>query len=190
MDPRYEDSQVSQSPDRAILINSLLPAFASYDPILWVGCRGYTQSYYDILEQQGAVCWTLDVDSAAAAWGRSGRHVVGNLLEVDLYFPGCNFAAVLCNGVLGWGIDRITDQRLAVQAIWSALQPGGLLLLGWNTDKIADPITTGLTRPLFQHSPLNHIPPRITVAGCTHVYDNLLRRDSTKRLNSGPAIPI
>ena len=37
------------------------------------------------------------------------------------------------------------QQQRALKALAAILRPGGRLLLGWNTDKIADPVAAGLT---------------------------------------------
>lgn len=169
--------RVSRSPDRATLRTILLPAFSHYSPLLWIGCRRYTKSCYAELEQRGAICWTMDIDPDAAEWGRSGRHVVGNLLKVDGLFPPHYFHAILCNGVFGFGINELADQQLAVRAMRRVIKPHGILLLGWNTDKTGDPVESGLLEPLFEHSGLPGIEARIEVEACTHVYDVFHARD-------------
>jgi SAM-dependent methyltransferase len=165
------DWLTARSPDRAVMVENLLPVFSTYSEVLWVGCRRYTKFYYRALEQQGAKCWTIDIDPDAARWGRTGRHVVGNLLDLEQHFTTGKFQAVLCNGVFGWGIDQISDQRAALVAMRNVMKPGGVLVLGWNTNRIADPVAAGLTRQLFEHRGLPDLPCRVVVPGSTHVYD-------------------
>jgi SAM-dependent methyltransferase len=170
-------ARVRRSPDREILQNTYLPAFAAEGGvILWVGCRPYTGDYPALLESQGATVWSMDIDPRNAAWGREGRHRTGDIREVDRLFPDVVFDAVLCNGVLGFGVDALEDQARALGAMAAVLRPGGRLLLGWNTDKIADPVAAGLTAASFEPIPFAGQPPRIAVAGVTHVYDTLVRR--------------
>jgi hypothetical protein len=173
---QLESCQVSKSPDRRVLQDTLLPLFSRYTPILWIGCRLYTKNYYQILESKGAICWTLDIDSRNARWGNGGRHVIGDLLEGQRFFAENHFAAILFNGVLGWGIDDPSDQRLAFVTMAKIIQRGGYLLVGWNTDKINDPVAEGLNLPTFKQTGSGDMPPRIDVRGCTHVYD-LFRAD-------------
>jgi hypothetical protein len=67
---------------------------------------------------------------------------------------------------------RTDEQRLAFLSISKIIQPGGYLLLGWNTDKINDPVAEGLHQLMFTHTRLaDNISPRIYVEGCTHVFD-------------------
>ncbi|MES2465631.1 MAG: class I SAM-dependent methyltransferase, partial [Armatimonadota bacterium] len=39
---------------------------------------------------------------------------------------------VLCNGVLGWGLDDREQVARAFNGFFNVLRPGGLFLLGWN----------------------------------------------------------
>ena len=64
------------------------------------------------------------------------------------------------------------------RALAAILRPGGRLLLGWNTDKIADPVAAGLTAPWFMPTPFAGQAPRVTFDEVTHVYDALVRTDA------------
>ena len=173
------DRRTTRSPDRAVLEGRVLPAFAaSGGSVLWVGCRRYTRHYPAMLEARGATCHTLEIDPAAARWGRSGRHVVGSLLEVDRLYPAGSFDAVLCNGVLGFGVNEPAAQAQALAAMARILKPEGWLLLGWNTDRIEDPLATGLALRQFAPARLADLDQRIAVHGCTHVFDFLRRLPS------------
>jgi SAM-dependent methyltransferase len=164
-------------PDRRAMTEDYLPAFAGLGGrILWVGCRDYTRDYPARLEAKGAEVWTTDIDPGCAVWGRAGRHRTGDLLKADALFAELAFDAVLCNGVLGWGVDAPADQTRALEAMARLLRPGGRLLLGWNTDKIEDPLA--LSAPWFTPLSLDGIEPRRTFAGSTHVYDLLSRSTS------------
>ena len=185
--------RINRWPDRVILRSILLPAFSHHHPQLWIGCQRYTKSYYGELEQRGAICWTLDIDPDAARWGRRGSHVVGDLLKVDGLFAPRYFDAILCNGVFGFGINELADQQLAVRAMRGVIKPHGILLLGWDTDRIGDPVESGLLEPHFEHSGLPGIEARIEFETCTHVYDVFHARDdqqlksSTLRSASAPS---
>ena len=170
--------RVSRSPDRAVLRQTLLPAFAPQEGrVLWIGCRRYTASYPDRLAQGGAEVWTTDIDPDVARWGAKNRHRTGDVCKIDRLFGDMTFDAVLCNGVLGYGVDRPADQRAALDAIAIVLRPGGRLLLGWNTDKIADPLASGVMPPAYVHEGFSGVPERILCPPTTHIYD-LLRRQS------------
>lgn len=170
-------ARISRSPDREILLRDYFPTFAAAGGrILWVGCRPYTAEYPARLEAQGAQVWTTDVEDRAQAWGRSGRHRTGDIGAADRLFSDMRFDTILCNGVLGWGVDSREHQARALAAMAILLKPGGRLLLGWNTDKTHDPIAAGLTAQHFEPAALGELPARRTVPGVTHVYDLLVRR--------------
>ncbi|MFN3836557.1 MAG: class I SAM-dependent methyltransferase [Brevundimonas sp.] len=164
-------------PDRKVMADSYIPALAADGGrILWVGCREYTLDDYAALETQGGQVWTTDIDPAAARWGRESRHRTGDVCEADRLFSDLTFDAVVCNGVLGYGVDSPEQQQRALDALAAILRPGGRLLLGWNTDKIDDPVEAGLTTAHFILAPLGDRPPRVRFDAVTHVYDSLIRK--------------
>ncbi|WP_295185842.1 class I SAM-dependent methyltransferase [uncultured Brevundimonas sp.] len=170
-------ARIRALPDRRVMAESYVPALAAEGGcILWVGCREYTLDDYAALESRGAEVWTTDIDPAAARWGREGRHRTGDICEADRLFSDLTFDAVVCNGVLGYGVDSPDQQQRALNALAAILRPGGRLLLGWNTDKIADPVAAGLTDADFQAAPLGDQPTRLRFDAVTHVYDSLIRR--------------
>jgi len=178
----HSSRRISLSPDRAILTEIIIPAFAKTSEsglgsdILWIGTRRYTKGYYALLEKQGARCWTLDIDPRAKRWGRPGRHIVGDVLALEALFPDRRFDAVFLNGVLGWGVDTPDDQQAASRAMAAVCKSEGWLLVGWNTNRISDPLETAILAPWFAPVPLPNFGTRRVVEGCTHVYDILRRR--------------
>jgi SAM-dependent methyltransferase len=167
------------SPDRAILLRSVLPGFAALrGRILWVGCRRYTADYPTLLAANGAEIWTMDIDETTARWGAPGRHLIFNLASVDDLLAPHSFDALLCNGVFGFGLDEPAAQRRALRAMAHILKPGGWLLLGWNTDRCMDPLAEPLLQEYFVPQSFGELDSRCRVAGTTHVYDFLRRRDT------------
>ncbi len=164
--------RISRSPDRTVLLRTLLPAFSSEGGhILWIGCRRYTASYPARLSKGGGEVWTTDIAPEVEAWGAKDRHRTGDVCEIDQVFDAMIFDAVLCNGVLGYGVDKPQDQTAALQSIVKVLKPGGRLLLGWNTDKVADPLTSGVLPPVYLAQGFQNGPARIECPPTTHVYD-------------------
>ena len=165
-------------PDRAFLRSVYIPAFAAEGgKILWVGCRDYTPNCYPLLEREGGEVWTTDIDPEAAPWGQPGRHRVGDICEADALLPDVTFDAVICNGLFGWGVDTPEQQAEAARAMASIMRPSGRLLLGWNTDKTADPIASGILAPWFELAPFAGHAARVEVSGTTHVYDCFVLRE-------------
>ena len=91
----------------------------------------------------------------------------------DTLFADLTFDAILCNGVLGFGVNSPGDQQTALAAMAAILRPGGRLLLGWNTHKIADP--ADFTAVAFKPTTLSDLPSRMTFPTVTHVFDLLER---------------
>ena len=177
LNARRTTRRIMRSPDRQALLGAYLPAFAAEGGrMLWVGCRDYTEDYPQLLERGGGEAWTTDIDPLAERWGRAGRHRTGDLRQLDRLFEDVGFDAILCNGVLGWGVDEAEDQSRALAAMAGRLRPGGRLLLGWNTDRIEDPLAAGLTAPWYEPGPFAGIETRARFPGATHVYDLLVRR--------------
>ncbi len=171
--------KIRELPDRKLLADAYIPAFAAEGgKILWVGCRAYTADDYPVLEAQGGEVWTTDIDPGAARWGVQDRHRTGDICEADSFFADQMFDAIVCNGVLGFGVDAPEQQRKCLQALSRILKPGGRLLLGWNVDKIADPVAASLTEPWFAHQAFAGQPARVSFAETTHVYDAFVRRPS------------
>lgn len=164
-------------PDRKCLAEVYIPALAGEGGrILWVGCRAYTAEDYGHLEADGAEVWTTDIDPEAERWGRPGRYRTGDICEIDDVFPDMIFDAIVCNGVLGFGVDAPAQQRRAFQAMAHVLRPDGRLLLGWNRGRIDDPLLAGLCEPWFRPVPFAGEEPRVTFADTTHVYNSFARR--------------
>jgi SAM-dependent methyltransferase len=170
-------AKIKRSPDRVMLVEHYIPAFAAEaGRMLWVGCQEYTADYPARLEAGGGEAWTLEFDPAAAIWGREGRHRTGDLKVANQLFADLTFDTILCNGVLGFGVNSVSDQQTALAAMSKILRPGGRLLLGWNTDKIADPVAAGFTGVAFKPTTLGDLPSRQTFPTVTHVFDLLERK--------------
>jgi len=134
--------RVRRNPGRILLVNEILPAYAALGGrILWVGCRRYTKEYGSLLSRNGGECWTTDIEMTHAKWGEAGRHFTWDLTSIDRLIAAGSFDSVLCNGVFGFGVDTRPSQLAALKAMGCILKPGGRLLLGWNTDRVEDPLT-------------------------------------------------
>jgi SAM-dependent methyltransferase len=166
------------NPDRRWLIGAILPALRDARParVLFVGCRPYTRPYEDFFT--GAEYWTMDIEPEVARWG-SRRHRTGDVRFVDGLFDGGYFDCVLLNGVFGWGVDRDEDIDRTLDALRTVLRPGGLLLVGWNQGRCADPLTRPVARLLFRHEAALGLPARKSFDDSTHVFDLLTAQAET-----------
>jgi SAM-dependent methyltransferase len=172
--------RVRRNPGRIALVGEILPAYAACGGrILWVGCRRYTKNYGTLLEKRGGECWTVDIEIGHAKWGEKGRHLIGDLLSIDQLVPAGSFDSVLCNGVFGFGVDSRSAQVAALEAIRRILKPGGRLLLGWNTDRVEDPLNLDFVKEAFVGDALTTHGARWTVPEAGYVYDFLRLREES-----------
>jgi SAM-dependent methyltransferase len=124
-------AQVSVA-DRTVLSEVILPAVraeADGADVLFVGVEWYTASYVVMFPLGNFV--TIDIDDAVRTHG-SPRHVTTDVRELDRHFEPGSFAAVICNGVVGYGLDQSDDVAAAMLAIARCLRSGGVLVVGWN----------------------------------------------------------
>jgi SAM-dependent methyltransferase len=172
--------RVRRNPGRIALVNEILPAYAACGGrILWIGCRRYTKDYGRLLEKFGRECWTVDIEIGHAKWGEKGRHLTGDLLLIDQLVPAASFDSVLCNGVFGFGVDARAAQSAALRAMATILKPGGRLLLGWNTDRVEDPLSLDFVHEAFVGDALTTHGARWAIPEAGYVYDFLRRREES-----------
>ena len=118
--------------DRRILEQLILPEYArrpEISRILFVGCAAYTQQYEQVFS--GREYWTIDPVARRKEYG-SSRHIVDTLQNLGRHVAPDYFDLILCNGVLGWGLNTLADADVALATCYSHLRAGGELLLGWN----------------------------------------------------------
>jgi SAM-dependent methyltransferase len=162
------------SADRQVLEAQILPwlaARADVHRILFVGCARYTRDYGRCFARQEY--WTIDPVARRRRWGAE-RHIVGRFEDLGRHAPPATFDAIVCNGVLGWGLDRRADAEAAFAASHAALRPLGELIVGWNDvaphDRVRPESLASLAR--FERLPLpGHTEFELRIAGARrHVY--------------------
>ena len=118
--------------DRRVLEQVILPDYARRPDIarvLFVGCAAYTQRYGEFFTDREY--WTIDPVAARRRYG-STRHIVDTLQNLGSHVAPGYFDLIVCNGVLGWGLNARADADAALGACFTHLRAGGDLLLGWN----------------------------------------------------------
>ena len=172
---RLIELRVARSPDRRFLRQTILPYLGRAGArLVLVGCRRYTARDHAIAAHTGATVWTLDIDPAVAIWGAPGRHVIAPVQALPRIFARESLDAILLSGIFGFGVDTIEEQSATLNACAEVLRPGGRLVLGWNTDRAPDP--DALLPPSLAPCGFVGLPPRVPIAGCTHVFDFLQRQ--------------
>ncbi len=123
----YQDSA-----DRAVLENVIFPYYQlspAHRRILFVGCDWYTAGYARRMSFKSFA--TIDPDPARARFGATIHQVAPMRRLSDMHAPG-SLDLVICNGVFGWGLDDPAEAERSIEAAWTALRPGGHLVVGWN----------------------------------------------------------
>lgn len=136
-------------PGRLYLEHELLPWLRqNRRRILFVGTAPYTYQYEKLFRQDRDQYTTLDNHPSTAVWG-GPVHIVARIQDIGRYRPKDFFDCIVLNGVFGFGVDSPDDMRAAAKAMSEVLRPGGLLVVGWNTDLHADPEELGVLSPYF-----------------------------------------
>ena len=120
------------SHDRSILEEVILPDLANsttHQKILFVGCSAYTQWYKEFFSMKEY--WTIDPKNVKRKYG-SERHIVDSITNVGKYIARDYFDVIIMNGVIGFGLNRVSDIEDAIEACHDVLVRQGILLLGWN----------------------------------------------------------
>lgn len=110
----------------------ILPAYArriDIDRVLFVGCAPYTQHYSELFGEREY--WTIDPVARRRRYG-SKRHIVDRLENLASHVQPAYFDLIVCNGVLGWGLNALDHAEAAFAACDRHLREGGELVVGWN----------------------------------------------------------
>ena len=142
-------ADVLKYPGRQFLEGECLPWVRQhYRRILFVGAAPYTYHYERLFRQNRDQYTTLDNHPSTAVWG-GPIHIVAPIQDIASHRPPDFFDCIVFNGVFGFGIDDPDAMREAARAMSDVLRPGGLLIVGWNTDLHADPEELGVLPPFF-----------------------------------------
>ncbi len=118
--------------DRRVLDGVILPALVAdprYRRVIFVGCDWYTQHYEEMFA--GRDYWTVEVDPSRARFG-AAQHLIAPMAEIGNRFPQASVDLIICNGVIGWGLNDPAEIDASLAVCAKSLRPGGVLLLGWN----------------------------------------------------------
>lgn len=130
--------------DRRLLDEIILPRLARtsrFQRVLFVGCDWYTEHVEDLFLSAGREYATIELDPARAKHG-ARRHFVGALADISSHVKPESLDLIICNGVIGWGLNDPVEIERSMAACVKALAPSGLLLLGWDDvpEKLPIPI--------------------------------------------------
>lgn len=171
---RY-DRAILALPDRRFIESDIVPFLGrrGMRDVLFIGTRSYTRHYPALFARAGVTLWTMDVDPFAERYGAVGRHRTLDVAQLSPDSFDCVFDAVIFSGVIGFGVDSDVQVSRAASALGGLVGPGGTLILGWNTDRSADPLDNSVWRARFRRHYDPAFPGRVTFEGSTHVFDLL-----------------
>lgn len=133
LDPFYRlRFQLQYKPDRHVLEEVIFPALLADEGmrrVLSVGCAWYTRAYEERFGDREF--WTIDVDERARRYAGK-RHIVASITAITEHFQPGSLDVVICNGVVGFGLDSEDDCNRAFRGAYRCLRPGGLLIIGWD----------------------------------------------------------
>ena len=134
------DRRIEQLQSRRFIHQTLLPLMsgAGCANVLFVGIQGYNRQVARTCAGLGLTLWTIDIDPAAVRWGAAGRHMVGDVREIEQQVASHFFDAAIMNGVLGYGIDDAQGADAAIRALAKVVKPNGFVVIGWNPGRVAD----------------------------------------------------
>jgi len=122
-----------ETEDRRVLEEVIFPqlvADGTLQRVLFVGCDFYTHHYVDMFRSKEF--WTIEPDPERSVAHGGRRRVTDRLERVADHFDEAFFDVVICNGVVGFGLDDRDAAEEAFAGCFRVLRPGGLLVHGWN----------------------------------------------------------
>lgn len=175
---RYVDWRTEFAADRIFMGRHIVPAIAKAGPrALFVGCKSYTAKYPAIFAKAGSECWTIDIDPRVAKYGAAGRHQTLDVRHLRDAFPVDHFDSLTLSGIFGFGVNSVEMQNETLAACAGVLKSGGLLVLGWNTDRIADPSEL-VNMAYFEPTTLGSLGSETRFADTTHVFQYFRKRQA------------
>jgi hypothetical protein len=134
------DRRIERLPARRFIHKTLLPLLFGADctNLLFVGIQGYNRQIAGTCARFGLTLWTIDVDPTAVCWGAPGRHILGDVREIDRLVAPHMFDVAIMNGVLGYGVDDPEGAEAAIRALATVVKPNGFIVIGWNPGRVTD----------------------------------------------------
>lgn len=140
--------------DRHILEQIIFPFISSnqaYQNILFVGCHWYTKSYPSFFPNKNFL--TIDPLPKRKKYG-SKNHFIGKIEDGDQFFESNSIDVIICNGVIGYGLNEIKNAEKAFSVCHRILRSDGILIIGWNDKKNRKPFELSEVKSLKSFSPL------------------------------------
>lgn len=79
-----------------------------------------------------AELFTMDIEPKKAIYGNQGHHTIGSASTLLQYYAPRSFDAIIANGLIGFGMNRLEDCEALLLGTHAVLKENGLLVLGYN----------------------------------------------------------
>ena len=96
--------------------------------VLIVGCAPYTSDYHKRLKENDV--WTIDINPKMSKFGAE-KHIIGDVTNIDKYFPKDFFDIILMVGIFGFGLNIKKQAEKAMKSLYKILKKGRVLIIGW-----------------------------------------------------------
>ena len=119
------------SPARKVLENTILPFYASQEnlsKVLFVGCDWYTIHYRKFFKETTEY-WTIDPEPKQKRYGAK-NHIVDFVENLHQHFDKEYFDIIICNGVLGFGLNQRDPAERSFDSCYACLRQGGKFVIG------------------------------------------------------------
>jgi hypothetical protein len=120
------------TPDRVFLEDVIVPGMLAREDVrrvLDIGVAWYTRSYPKLFK--GVDYWTVDYNPESAKIATAQHHTI-SATDLDKVFEPEMFDLIVCNGVVGWGLNSREDVATGLNAMATVMRPGAWMVLGWN----------------------------------------------------------
>lgn len=118
--------------DRRVLEQIIFPFLLAQPTLhryLFVGCESYTHGYNRTFAKREYN--TIEPAPERAKYGAE-RHVVDTMENMGAHYAADSLDVVICNGVIGWGLNDLSAANCAIALVAECLRPRGLLIIGWD----------------------------------------------------------
>ena len=96
--------------DRQFLENQIFDSinkkFGHAGSILFVGIDRYNWHYPRMLKGK---FYSIDLNPRNKRYGVKDLHKIGSVTQLSLYYPRETFDVVICNGLIGYGVDDLRN---------------------------------------------------------------------------------
>jgi len=96
--------------------------------VLLVGCAHYVEDYPKKLRKNDV--YSIDIDPEMAKFGAK-KHIIGDVAEIDEYFPKNFLDMIFLGGVFGYGLNDPKKAEKTLKNCHKILKKRGVLIIWW-----------------------------------------------------------